>query len=424
MIVKLPRGRDKCALDLRGLQVRPLAPSAPPGAADCAALVAEAVDTPLSGPALVDRCAGARTVVLVVPDATRPAQLPDVLPTLVDRVRAGGVAESGIVVLVATGTHPRAAAAELEAHLGPLPSGIRVVEHDSRDAGWLIPVGSLDDGLTVRLARVLAEADVVLTVGAVRHHYFAGFGGGPKMVFPGVAGYEEIQRNHSRVAQVVGDTLRRHPRCEPGVLAGNPVAEEIAAATELAPPDMALCLVPGSDGRMAWAGAGEWRAAFEAAVSRAREWFEVDGGAPKRLLVLSGGGHPADATLIQAHKALDAGCRFLADGGEALFVADLGQGLGARDMEPFVADPDPQRILGRLAEGWIQYGHTTLRLLEKTGRCRVHLYSRLEPELAARLGMESVTDPADVIERWREEYPREVVALMAGEAVYPRGPGP
>ncbi len=424
MIVKLPRGRSECALDLRGLRVRPLAPTAPPGAVDCAAMVGQAVDAPLSGPALVDLCGGARTVVVVVPDATRPAQLPDVLPTLVDRARTGGVAADGIVVLVATGTHPRAAPADLEAHLGPLPSGTRMLQHDSRDPGSLNPVGTLDDGLTVRLARVLAEADVVLTVGAVRHHYFAGFGGGPKMVFPGVAGYEEIQRNHSRVAQVVGDGLRRHPRCEPGVLTGNPVAEEIAAATALAPPDMALCLVPGSDGRMAWAGAGDWRAAFEAAVSRAREWFEVDDDATARLLVLSGGGHPADATLIQAHKALDAGCRFLADGGEALFVADLGQGLGAEDMEPFVADPDPQRILRRLAEDWVQYGHTTLRLLEKTRRCRVHLHSRLEPELAGRLGMESVADPADVIERWREEYPGETVALMAGEAVYPRVPGP
>jgi nickel-dependent lactate racemase len=138
-----------------------------------------------------------------------------------------------------------------------------------------------------------------------------------------------------------------------------------------------------------------------------------------RLLVVSAGGHPTDATLIQAHKALDAGCRFLVDGGEVLFVADLGQGLGSAEMTPFVEDPDPGRILARLASSWVQYGHTTLRLLEKTSRFRVHLHSRLDPELVRRLGMQPAADPGDVIERWRVEHPGETVLVMSGPPVYP-----
>lgn len=400
----------------------PLVPSAPVGANDCGALVAAALDEPLTGPPVRERCSGACRVTLVVPDATRPAQLAEVLPTLLDRVRSSGVPASGVTVLLATGTHPPAGRSELDALLGPLPPEVHIAQHDARDPARLETVGVLPTGLTIRLDRLYLEADVTITVGAVRHHYFAGFGGGPKMVFPGVGGYQEIQRNHARVAEITGGELRRHPRCEPGVLGGNPVAEEIAAAVELRPPDLALCLVPGSDGRMAWAGAGDWRTAFAAAVARARDWFETRRVGPKRLLVVSGGGHPADATLIQAHKALDAGCRFLEDGGEALFVADLGQGLGSDDMLPFVQDPDPARILERLARSWVQYGHTTLRLLEKTRRCRVHLVSRLDPELALRLGMEPVADPGDLVDRWREEYPRETVAVMAGEAVYPESP--
>ena len=65
---------------------------------------------------------------------------------------------------------------------------------------------------------------------------------------------------------------------------------------------------------------------------------------------------------IQAHKGLDASCRFLADGGEVLFVAALSDGLGSPEMQPFVDDPRPESILATLGENWVQYGHTTLRI--------------------------------------------------------------
>jgi nickel-dependent lactate racemase len=135
------------------------------------------------------------------------------------------------------------------------------------------------------------------------------------------------------------------------------------------------------------------------------------------------GRRAADATLIQAHKALDAACRFLEPGGELLLVAELAGGAGSEDMTPYLADPRPQAILEQLGERWVQYGHTTLRLVEKTARYRVHLVSNLDRGLARRLGFLPVADPAEVIERWRAERPGETVAVLAGSAVYPRAAG-
>jgi hypothetical protein len=89
-------------------------------------------------------------------------------------------------------------------------------------------------------------------------------------------------------------------------------------------------------------------------------------------------------------------------------------------MAPFVDDPRPEAILDRLAMGWVQYGHTTLRLMEKTSRYRVRLHSRLDPDLARKLGFESVADPEAVIEEWRADHPGKMVGVMAGAAVYPR----
>ena len=84
MIVKLPFASEVLALDLRGFRVRALTPSAPP-ARDAAALAAVAIDEPLVGPPLVDLACGRITATIIVPDATRKAELAAVLPVVVDR---------------------------------------------------------------------------------------------------------------------------------------------------------------------------------------------------------------------------------------------------------------------------------------------------------------------------------------------------
>ncbi len=421
MIVTLPCGSERLAVDLRGLRVRPLAPSAPTGGSDLARIVGEAVDQPLSGLPLVELARGRGSAVLVVPDATRRIELTRILPVLLARLREAGIPAERTLVLVACGTHPGLGAAGLGELVGELPVGVEVAEHDSRDEASLIVVGELRSGLPLRLHRRAVEAGLLVTVGTVSHHYFAGFGGGPKMIFPGVAGHTEIQANHALVMSgAAGQGLMRHSGCEPGLLIGNPVAEEIRRGAALRPPDLAVCLVRGRDGGTAWAAAGPLEQSFEAAVERVRTWFEVPAGRPFELMVAAAGGAPEDATIIQAHKALDAACRFLVPGGELLFVAALDGGAGSPAMEPFLADPRPEAIVERLALGWVQYGHTTLRLVEKTGRYTVRLHSQLVPELALRLGFVPVAGLAEVADQWRAERPGATVGVMVSGAVYPR----
>ncbi|MEP0774836.1 MAG: DUF2088 domain-containing protein [Acidobacteriota bacterium] len=418
MIVKLAYGRGTVSVDVRGLRCHALEPTAPRGSDDVAGMVAAALDRPLAGPPLGELLRGRRRVVLLVPDATRKAELPTVLPLLLARLEAARVSRDGITVLVACGTHPPAPAEELDALLGPLPAGVVVQQHEARDEATLAVAGTLPTGLTVRLNRAVLEADLVIAVSALAHHYFAGFTGGPKLIFPGVAGYDEIQRNHARVLDLAHTPPRRHPGCEPGLVAGNPVAEEIRAAAALRPPDLLLAMVRGRDGRPAWMGAGPLDAVAEAGAAQVRAWYEVSAG-PFTRLVVSAGGHPHDHTLIQAHKALDAACRFAAEGAEVLFVAACEGGAGSPAMLPFLEDPRPAAILARLAERYVQYGHTTLRLVEKTARWKVRALTRLPAELVERLGMEPVTDVQRVLDGWREAGPGDVVGLMAGAAVYP-----
>jgi nickel-dependent lactate racemase len=420
MIVKLPYGIDRLNIDLRGLRVRNLAPTAPRGAADLSKLVGEALVAPITGPLLEDLARDRRSATVVVPDATRKAGLPEVLPVVLEHLQRAGIGEGATTLLVANGTHPAVGNDGVAELVGQVSSRVRTIEHNSRAAGDLVTVGELRPDLPLRLNREAVASDFLLIVSAVRHHYFAGFGGGPKMVFPGIAGYEEIQANHSLVLRAGDERLEHDPRCEPGVLVGNPVAEEIMGAANHRQPDFSLCLVEGRDGGYAWAGAGPWRDTFDGAVEKVKSWYSINPDEQFHVMVACGGGAPSDRTLIQGHKSLDAACRFLAPGGEILYIAALDGGLGSDDMAPFVDDPRPDAILERLAQGWVQYGHTTLRLIEKTSRYRIRLHSRLDVEIAQRLGFEQVSHPQAVIDEWRADRPGARVGVMAGAAVFPK----
>lgn len=420
MILRLRYGSSLLTADLRGLRCQELKPATPRTAPRLAELVRIALDQPLAGPPLSAVATGRRRAVVLVPDATRSASLPDVLPAVLARLAAADVQSEATTVLVACGTHPPVPEPELRALVGALPAGTKLIQHDAHDVSSLRLAGTLPTGLAVRLNRALLEADLVVAVSKVQHHYFAGFGGGPKLVFPGVAGYEEVQANHARVLDLAATPPRRHPGCEPGQLAGNPVAEEIAAAAALRAPDFALLMVDGGDGNPVWAAGGPLAAAFPAACERARAMFEVEAGPFDRLIV-SAGGAPRDHTLIQAHKALDAACRFALPGAEVVFVSACAGGSGSPAMEPFLADPRPERILALLAEHYVQYGQTTLRLVEKTARFRITMISALPSELVARLGMTPARTLAPVLDRWRAETPGAAVAVFPGPPVYPAG---
>jgi nickel-dependent lactate racemase len=417
VIARLARGRGDLRLDLRGLRVRPLDPDAPATCAPVAETVAAAVDQPLCGPPLSQGARGCRNAVIVVPDATRRVDLPEVLPVLFARLRSAGVPDDAVTIVVACGTHPAVEQRQLEELVGPVPPAVVVMQHDARAQDEMVALHHGTD--SVWRGRTVAEASFVVTVSSVRHHYFAGFGGGPKMLFPGVGAYGQIQSNHARVMCRDGQRWRRHPGCEPGVLAGNPVAEEIARLAAVRPPDGVLCTVPARDGHVGWAAYGGQTETFAAAVDVARSWYEIPREGPFDLMVVSAGGHPGDGTLIQAHKALDAASRFLAPGGEMLFVAELGGGGGSPDIEPFLERPDADAILDRLAERWVQYGHTVLRIVEKTARSRIWLHSELDPTVAQRLGFVVADDPADVVGCWRRDRPGQTVAVMNGPPVYP-----
>ena len=94
MILRLPYGQGFITADLRGLHCRELRPAAPRHAPPVAALVEAALDRPADGAPLAELARGKRRVTVLVPDATRKASLPVVLPLVLGRLAGAGWART------------------------------------------------------------------------------------------------------------------------------------------------------------------------------------------------------------------------------------------------------------------------------------------------------------------------------------------
>ena len=216
-----------------------------------------------------------KRVLVVVPDGTRTAPVPLLYRALNERLLPRAAA---LDYLVALGTHPPMAEAAIErlvgmsgAERGRRYPSVRVFNHRwdrpadlatigtiSADQAYTLTGGLLRHEVQVRLNRLVEDYDVLLLCGPVFPHEVAGYSGGAKYMFPGIAGAEIIDFTHwlgalctSMATIGVRDT---------------PVRRVIHRAAELVPAEV-LCVAMALDGdQLHGIWVGDHVSAFEAAA--------------------------------------------------------------------------------------------------------------------------------------------------------------
>ncbi|MDQ7007546.1 MAG: lactate racemase domain-containing protein [Acidobacteriota bacterium] len=256
----------------------------------------QALEAPVDAPSVEALAGRGKTAAIAVEDITRPAAAGEVLDALLDRLAEGGIPADRVKVIVALGGHGPMHRHELQLKLGErVMRECDVWNHHPYEN--LVDLGTSKGGLPIHINRNFAEADVRLAVGSVVPHPYAGFGGGGKIVLPGLAGIETLEMNHRpAVTGLSGAGL--------GVVEGNRARaemEEIALAAGL---QAVVNIVPGADRKARGFFYGHPVAAHRKAVELARRVFRtpVRPGAEAVLL----NAYPKDAELLQVGNAFNA----------------------------------------------------------------------------------------------------------------------
>ena len=322
---------------------------------------------------------------LVVADKTRLCGYPEYLPVLLAELQERGLEPGRLRIPIAYGTHARQSDDECLQAYGDSYRTLRFLHHDCNDRESFVEMGRTRRGTPIRLRRDLAEASAIITMGAVSHHYFAGYGGGRKLVFPGLGEREAIYANHGLYLDREAGTIAAG--CRPGNLQGNRLAEDLFEIEDARPADLAIHGILDAHGRLCDLVVGRGRGPFLAACAthgascetRSRRFATV---------VASCGGYPKDINFIQSHKAVHNAAMFVEDGGLLLLYGECRDGVGSTTFLPWFEMGGFAAAFTRLAEHYEGNGGTALAMMEKTRRIRIGLVTELGEEICRSIGAE------------------------------------
>jgi lactate racemase len=321
-------------------------------------------------------------LLFVVNDAYRHTPTPLVLDWLEQLVP--GVT-NGADFIVATGSHEPPTEPQLHSIFGHHLARIqqRVSWHVATAAGSMQSIGRDALRQEVFLNRAALDHDAVVVVGSVEPHYFAGFTGGRKSIFPGLIDLATIERNHNLANSLEAMPLR---------LKGNPVHEHLKSLMPLI--DLknifSIQLVADSEGRIGAVFCGPIEEGFDRAVEYAKTLYAHEVSAAYDVVlceILS----PLDKNLYQAQKGLENCQPAVADGGAAIVVSPCEEGVGSKFF--FEQAASWNREKNEPEDGVLRFGsHKLGRVNLMTRRIEVRVYSTLPAETVRRVFYEPIAD--------------------------------
>ncbi len=288
-------------------------------------LIQAALEAPIGSPRLEELAKGKRSAVIIISDHTRPVPSRLILPPMLRKLRE---ASPGIriTLLVATGCHRGTTASELKAKLGEeIFSRERIAVHNCDDSENMICLGTLPSGAPLRVNRIAAETELLLSEGFIEPHFFAGFSGGRKSVLPGVCARETVMSNHSA-------GLIDHPRSRAGILERNPINADMEAAAAMANLRFIVNVLLGENKQVIHAVAGDPVAAHHAGCEIMGSLAGVRPARPGDIVVTSNGGAPLDQNIYQAVKSLSTAEAAAAEGADIIVCAACADGIGGEQF--------------------------------------------------------------------------------------------
>ena len=150
---------------------------------------------PTGTPPLRDLAQGKHEAVIIFDDISRPTPVHRLWPFVVDELHAAGLEDKNIRMIVALGTHAAHSRTDFVRKLGEEAlQRFPVYNHNCYQHNTL--VGTTSKGTPIEVNDEVLACDLRIAIGSVLPHPSMGFGGGPKIILPGVVSYDTIMAHH------------------------------------------------------------------------------------------------------------------------------------------------------------------------------------------------------------------------------------
>ncbi len=258
---------------------------------------------------------GKKEVVILFDDMARVTRVAEIVPHVLAELAAAGIPDSRIRFICASGCHGALDRIAFVKKLGEdVLKRFPVYNHSPFDN--CVRAGTTSSGTELFINAEVMACDLKIGIGSIVPHIMAGFGGGGKIVLPGVAAYETILALHKpRVGQ--GTTVSGM-----GALDDNPRRRDIDEAVALVGLDMKIDALVNGRGETAALYAGAPGPCYRAALADARKHYLTPSAKDKDIVIANAFAKAGEAVsgLLAAWPSLKQ------SGGDVVLIANAPDG--------------------------------------------------------------------------------------------------
>jgi nickel-dependent lactate racemase len=384
------------------------------GVSDPIKEIKRALDLPIGSPKIEELARPGMEVTLLFDDLERPTPVHLALPEILNRLNHAGIPDHRIKGICAVGTHAIPTSEQLKIKVGEETfSRLKgnLWGHDPHSLDNVI-IGKTHRGTLVEVNPHVAFSDLIIGVGECMPHPTAGFGGGYKIVMPGVCSYRSVASHHF--------TWMRHRNSRVSLLDGNSFYEEIVDAGRLSRLAFKLDFVINDKKEVIRAFAGDPMAEHREASRYSTSLYTIP--LPKLADVTITSAFPLEIG-VQSTKSLTMAGFCTRSRGVIIWVApqkeagpilplirEMGTSESASDFHRRLIHgdvPDPLKSFG------ISYIMQVVNFKELAEKYDViHITEGLSPEQVRMMNFSYVSNLQEAIQQVSEKIPKADVAIF------------
>jgi nickel-dependent lactate racemase len=222
--------------------------------------IKNALANPIGTPPIRKLARGKKEVVILFDDMSRVTRVAQIVPFLLKELEEAGIPDNRIRFIAALGSHGAMDRFDFVKKLGKkILSRFPVYNHNPfANCDY---IGTTSYGTKVFINAEVMKCDLKIGIGSIVPHIMAGFGGGAKILMPGVASAETIE------------ALHRLPATGMGISTSNPLRQNMEEAAALAGLDIKIDCLVNMWGETVALFAGAPKQAFAAGVEKAKAHY-------------------------------------------------------------------------------------------------------------------------------------------------------
>ncbi len=240
--------------------------------------IKHAVTNPIGMPPIRELAKGKKEVVILFDDMSRVTRVAQIVPPLLEELASAGIPDSHIRFIAALGCHGAMDRFDFVKKLGEeVLARFPVYNHNPFEN--CIDIGTTSYGTRVSINAEVMKCDLKIGIGSIVPHIMAGFGGGPKILMPGVASADTIDALH-RLGNEPG---QEHTGM--GIFESNPLRLNMEEAAVMAGLDMKIDCLVNMWGETVALFAGSPKEAYAAGIAKAKTHYLTPRATDKDIVI-------------------------------------------------------------------------------------------------------------------------------------------